>query len=93
MAIIKASGGFGSIASDASAEAARREVIERVGLHMAPEGALCYAAYRADLAAGRVQPGDRVILFNTATGLKSAMPEAATAKLDVSAPIDYDALA
>ena len=93
LAIIKASGGFGSIASDASAEAARREVIKHEGLHLAPEGALCYAAYRADLAAGRIKPGDHVILFNTATGLKSAMPEAAAATLDASEPIDYDAMA
>lgn len=92
LAVIKASGGFGSIASDAAAEAARREVIEREGLHLAPEGALCYAAYRADLAAGRVRPGDHVVLFNTATGLKSPMPEAAAATLDASAPIDYGAL-
>ncbi len=93
LAIIKASGGFGSTASDRSAEAARREVIEREGLHMAPEGALCYAAYRADLAAGRVSPSDHVVLFNTATGLKSPMPEADAIDLDASAPIDYSALA
>jgi threonine synthase len=92
LAVIKASGGFGSIASDAAAEAARREVVEREGLHLAPEGALCYAAYRADLVAGRVSPGDHVVLFNTATGLKSPMPEAAAATLDASAPIDYGAL-
>ena len=67
-------------------------MIAREGLHMAPEGALCYAAWRADLAAGRVSPGDHVVLFNTATGLKSAMPEAAIATLDASAPIDFDAL-
>ena len=91
LAVIKASGGFGSIASDAEAEAARRDVIEREGVHLALEGALCYAAYRADLAAGRVGLSDHVVLFNTATGLKSPLPEAATTALDASAPIDYGA--
>ncbi len=67
-------------------------MVEREGLHLAPEGALCYAAYRADLVAGRVSPGDHVVLFNTATGLKSPMPEAAATTLDASAPIDYGAL-
>ena len=90
-AVIRASNGFGSIDSDAQAEAARRDVIEREGLNLSIEGALCYAAYRADVAAGRVRPGDHVVLFNTATGLKSPMPEAATTALDASAPIDYGA--
>ena len=91
LAVIKASGGFGSIASDAEAEAARQEVIEREGVNLAIEGALCYAAYRSDLAAGRVGPSEHVVLFNTATGFKSPMPEAATPALDAGAPIDYGA--
>jgi threonine synthase len=91
LAVIKASGGFGSIASDAEAEAARRHVIEREGAHLAIEGALCYAAYRGDLAAGRVSSSDHVVLFNIATGLKSPMPEAHPTVLDAGAPIDYEA--
>jgi threonine synthase len=91
LAIIKASGGFGSIASDTEAEAARRDLIEREGVHLALEGALCYAAYRGDLAAGRVSPSDHVVLFNTATGLKSPLPEACSTELDAGAPIDYEA--
>ena len=75
------------------AEAARREVIDREGLHLAPEGALCYAAYRADLAAGRVGPSDHVVLFNTATGLKSPMPEADAIDFDAGGSIDYGAMA
>jgi len=92
MNVIRESNGFGSIASDEDADKARRDVIESDGTHLSPEGALCYAAYQGDLAAGRVSPEAHVILFNTATGFKSPMPEAACSTLDANAPINYDAL-
>ena len=60
-------------------------------MHLCPEGALCYAAYRADLAGGRVTPGERVVIFNTASGLKSPMPPV-DALLDRTKPIDYERL-
>jgi threonine synthase len=92
LSVIKDSNGFGSIASDEDAELARKQVIDQQGVHLSPEGALCYAAYRKDLESGRVNSSEHAILFNTATGLKSPMPAAPTAALDASKPIDYRSL-
>jgi threonine synthase len=61
------------------------------GLHLCPEGALCYAAYKANLKSGQVSPEERVVLFNTASGLKSPMPPMER-WLDCTKPIDYAAL-
>ncbi len=49
------------------------------------------AAYGQALAEGRIRPGDRVVLFNCATGLKYPMPAVAR-RLDRHRPIDYAAL-
>ena len=55
------------------------------------EGGATLAAYRGALATGEVDAGERVVLFNCATGLKYPMPEAPN-WLDRTAPIDFDAL-
>ncbi|MCZ6733585.1 MAG: threonine synthase, partial [Gammaproteobacteria bacterium] len=70
---------------------ARAEVTMEEGLHLCPEGGLCYAAYKANLESGQVSPKDRVVLFNTASGLKSPMPPMER-RLDCNKPIDYTAL-
>ena len=67
------------------------EVGAEEGLLLCPEGAATYAAYKQALAEGRVNPDDRVVLFNCATGLKYPMPEAGT-PLELGAPIDWAAL-
>jgi len=90
MKVLQESRGFGSIASDAEAETARRHVIDRDGIHLSPEGALCYAAYQGDLKTGKVHPDAHVILFNTATGFKSPMPETICPALDANTPVNYD---
>ena len=46
------------------------------GLLLCPEGGATLAAYRNALAAGLVDAGERVVLFNCATGLKYPMPVA-----------------
>ena len=46
------------------------------GLLLCPEGGATLAAYRNALAAGLVDAGERVVLFNCATGLKYPMPTA-----------------
>jgi threonine synthase len=40
------------------------------GIFAAPEGAACLPALKALLASGDVDPGERVVLFNTGSGLK-----------------------
>jgi threonine synthase len=71
---LRESGGFAWAVSDASIEAARREVGTRDGLLLSPEGAATYAAYLESARAGRVRAQDEVVLFNCASGLKYPMP-------------------
>jgi threonine synthase len=89
--VIAESNGWAIGVSDAEVEDARAEVAREEGLHLCPEGAATYAAYTKDLAAGRLDAGDRVVLFNTASGLKSTMPPM-DKRLDHTQPIDYAAL-
>ncbi len=91
LAAIYESHGFARAISDEAADAARIEVTREEGLHICPEGALVYAAYKEDLAAGRIESDDRVVLFNTATGLKSPMSPVEQT-LDCNKPIDYASL-
>jgi threonine synthase len=88
---MRKSGGFGSAVDDDEAEAARAEVARADGVHLGPEGAACFVAYRQELRRGRVKPDDRVVLFNCASGLKSQMPPAGR-PLDRFAPIDFATL-
>lgn len=85
---VRASGGYAMAVSDAEIEAALGEVAREEGLLLCPEGAATYAAYRRSLAEGRVGRGDRVMLFNCATGLKYPLPRAGT-PLRRAEPIDY----
>jgi len=40
------------------------------GLFVAPEGAACFAALKALLAAGKIMPEERIVIFNTGSGIK-----------------------
>lgn len=88
---VRESGGFAIALDDAEIMAARAEVAEAEGLLLCPEGAATYAAWKQARADGRVQPGERAVLFNCATGLKYPLPEV-TRSLDRHAPIDYATL-
>ena len=46
----------------------------REGLLLCPEGAATLAAYKKELAAGRIAPEESAVLFNCATGLKYDLP-------------------
>lgn len=92
MRVIYESNGFASDASDEAAAQARAEIARDDGVHLCPEGALCYAAWKEDLARGRVDRDERVVIFNTANGLKSPMPATTGAVLDCAGPIDYAGL-
>jgi len=85
------SNGFATAVEDDEVEAARAEVAATEGLHLCPEGAACYLAYRQELASGRIAAGDRVVIFNSASGLKSPMAAVDTT-LDRHGEIDYRAL-
>jgi threonine synthase len=47
-----------------------REVGSSEGLFVCPEGAACFAALTSLRAAGKIVPGERVVIFNTGSGIK-----------------------
>lgn len=47
-----------------------REVGSSEGLFVAPEGAACFAALRSLRAAHKIDNGERVVIFNTGSGIK-----------------------
>ncbi len=67
-------------------EAARKD-----GLLLCPEGGATLAAYTQAVRNGLVDPEERTILFNCATGLKYPLPEASN-WLDRNAPIELERL-
>jgi len=82
LAAVRESGGFAIAVDDADILEARDTVARAEGMLLCPEGAATYAAYRAALRDGRIDPGDRAILFNCATGLKYPLPEGGRAWVD-----------
>ncbi len=89
---VRQSGGFAIAVDDDAIEEAQRRLAGDDGLLTSPEGAATLAAYERALAAGHVDPGDRVMLFNCGNGLKYPMPPA-DRSLDHTRPIDFTALA
>ncbi len=89
---VRDSGGFATAVEDDAIEAARGEVAREEGILLCPEGAATYAAYKKELASGRIAPDERAVLFNCATGLKYPMPDAGAA-IDLGRPVDYGAMA
>jgi threonine synthase len=88
---VRNSNGFAMAVDDGEIRAALNEVAKQEGLLLCPEGAATFAAYRQALRDGRIAKGDRVMLFNCATGLKYPMPEGGK-PLDRHGSIDYAAL-
>lgn len=68
--IIKQSGGTAVSVPDDQIFQAVREWAGREGLFAAPEGAACLAAYKMLLRDGFLKASDKVVLFNTGSGLK-----------------------
>ncbi|MBL9092121.1 MAG: threonine synthase [Planctomycetaceae bacterium] len=88
---VRESNGFAVAVDDDKILAARDEVAQREGFLMCPEGAATYAAYKQEIASGRIKPSESCVLFNCASGLKYELPPA-DATLDCTKPIDYTAL-
>ena len=68
--ILKKSGGLALAVTDDEIMSAFHRWAEVEGIFAAPEGAASLAAYRKLLASGFFTAHDRVVLFNTGTGLK-----------------------
>jgi threonine synthase len=88
---VRSTGGFAIAVEDGAIEAAMAEVAREEGLLLCPEGAATYAAYLKALDKGLVDKGERVLLFNCATGLKYPLPPA-DRSLDRHQPIDFEAM-
>ena len=89
---VRETGGFATAVDDDAIIAARQEVADGEGILLCPEGAATYAAYKKEVAGGRVSRDESVVLFNCATGLKYDMPPV-TDQLDRHQPIDYSQFA
>jgi threonine synthase len=83
---VRASGGTALTVSDSEILASMQEVARLEGIFMAPEGAATAAAYCKLMNAGFLLPDDRVVLFNTGSGLKT--PELVTSDFPVLNPAD-----
>jgi threonine synthase len=68
--ILKKSGGAAIEATDDEIMEAFHDWARREGIFAAPEGAASLVAYRKLLAIGFLKPQDKVVLFNTGSGLK-----------------------
>jgi threonine synthase len=68
--ILRRSGGTAVSVSDTELMAAIQEIGTAEGIFAAPEGAACLPALKKLLVQGKVSKRDRVVLFNTGSGLK-----------------------
>jgi threonine synthase len=68
--LIRASGGTALTVSDDEMAASQMEMATATGIFPAPEGGATLAAARKLEATGFIKPEDRVVLFNTGSGLK-----------------------
>jgi threonine synthase len=56
--------------SDAEIIQAQKEIAQLEGIFAAPEGAACWAGLQRLLNIGWVQPNEKIVLYNTGSGLK-----------------------
>ncbi len=68
--ILRKSGGTAIAVDDADLLADARVLGAATGVCACPEGGACLSALRLMLADGAIRPSDRVVLFNTGSGLK-----------------------
>ncbi len=68
---MRASGGTGITVLDDEILQAMREIARLEGIFAAPEGAATYAAYQKLMVTGFLKPEEKVVLFNTGSGLKT----------------------
>jgi len=67
---IRASRGTAIAVDDSEILDAGLELAATEGIFAAPEGAACVAALRRLLAGGFLSPGERIVIYNTGSGLK-----------------------
>jgi threonine synthase len=68
--ILRKSGGTGSAVSDDELLAAVKEIATAEGIFVAPEGGACLPALKRMIENGAIGSDERVVMFNTGSGLK-----------------------
>ena len=68
--ILRESGGGVVSVEDEKMIRVTREVGAAEGLFLAPEGAACFAALKSLCSSGQIAPDERVVIFNTGSGIK-----------------------
>jgi threonine synthase len=68
--ILRESKGGAIAIDDAEMVHAVREVGSKEGLFVAPEAAACFGALKKLRASGKINSGERVVIFNTGSGIK-----------------------
>jgi threonine synthase len=68
--ILRKSGGTAVSVTDDELIAAVKEIGSAEGIFAAPEGAACLPALKKLLSRGEVDHGERIVIFNTGTGVK-----------------------
>jgi threonine synthase len=67
---IRESGGTAVTVTDDELIAGAKELARSEGIFASPEGGACVPAVRQLLASGDVKPDEKVVLFNTGSGIK-----------------------
>jgi threonine synthase len=68
--ILRQSNGGAVAVDDEEMRRVTREVGSSEGLFVAPEGAACFAALKSLLSSGKIASDERVVIFNTGSGIK-----------------------
>lgn len=68
--ILHKSGGTAVMISDEEVKSAVAEIGKQEGIFCAPEGAACWPAVKKLQGDGSIRPEDRIVMFNTGSGLK-----------------------
>lgn len=68
--VLRESAGTAIAVTDEAADAATRELASRTGIDVCPEGGAAWAALARLREQDFVKPADKVVVFNTGTGLK-----------------------
>ena len=84
--ILKQSGGTAISVSDEQIFLAVKEWASQEGIFASPEGAACLPAYQTLLKQGFLKPADKVVLFNTGSGLKYIDVTAEALKISATQP-------
>ncbi|HLK69483.1 MAG TPA: threonine synthase [Bryobacteraceae bacterium] len=87
---VRSSGGTAIAVSDDEMLDAGIQLASSEGIYAAPEGAACVSAAQKLLASGFLKPSDRIVLYNTGSGLK--YPEAYSTRFPRTASSEQDKL-